>query len=206
MTLRLNGSTSGYVEIDAPATAGSNTLVLPTGNGSNGQYLQTNGSGALSWATVAAPTVIKANGFTDSDGAYSSSTSATIAQFTGLNFTGFTGNLLQVFGRTTLTENTNTGNTFVLYAEIVAGANTLTIAGSRNGYAHGGPLADAGLDISTSGIVALPSTYATTNVTINLKAGIDTGGFWYGDQPTYTNYDNINGRNGGVQFYYMVFG
>ena len=52
MTLRLNGSTSGYVEIDAPATAGSNTLVLPTGNGSNGQYLQTNGSGALSWANA----------------------------------------------------------------------------------------------------------------------------------------------------------
>ena len=49
MTLRLNGSTSGYVEIDAPATAGSNTLVLPTGNGTNGQVLSTNGSGALSW-------------------------------------------------------------------------------------------------------------------------------------------------------------
>ena len=52
MSIRLNGSTSGYVEIDAPATAGSNTLVLPTGNGTNGQYLQTNGSGSLSWATV----------------------------------------------------------------------------------------------------------------------------------------------------------
>jgi hypothetical protein len=50
MTLRLNGSTSGYVEIDAPATAGSNTLVLPTGNGTSGQVLSTNGSGALSWA------------------------------------------------------------------------------------------------------------------------------------------------------------
>ena len=50
MTLRLNGSTSGYVEIDAPATAGSNTLVLPNGNGTNGQYLKTNGSGGLSWA------------------------------------------------------------------------------------------------------------------------------------------------------------
>ena len=49
MTLRLNGSTSGYTEIDAPAVAGSNTLVLPTGNGSNGQVLSTNGSGALSW-------------------------------------------------------------------------------------------------------------------------------------------------------------
>lgn len=50
MGLRLNGSTSGYTEIDAPAVAGSNTLVLPTGNGTNGQYLQTNGSGTLSWS------------------------------------------------------------------------------------------------------------------------------------------------------------
>ena len=50
MTLRLNGSTSGYVEIDAPATAGSNTLVLPTGNGSADQVLVTNGSGTLSFA------------------------------------------------------------------------------------------------------------------------------------------------------------
>jgi hypothetical protein len=58
MTLRLNGSTSGYTEIDAPAVAGSNTLVLPTGNGTSGQVLQTNGSGALSWAdrmTAAGP-------------------------------------------------------------------------------------------------------------------------------------------------------
>lgn len=54
MSIRLNGSTSGYTEIDAPAVAGSNTLVLPTGNGSSGQYLQTNGSGALSWATLPA--------------------------------------------------------------------------------------------------------------------------------------------------------
>jgi len=52
MALRLNGSTSGYVEIDAPATAGSNTLTLPNGNGTSGQYLQTNGSGGLSWQTV----------------------------------------------------------------------------------------------------------------------------------------------------------
>jgi hypothetical protein len=50
MTLRLAGSTSGYTEIDAPAVAGSNTLVLPTGNGSSQQVLATNGSGALSWS------------------------------------------------------------------------------------------------------------------------------------------------------------
>lgn len=50
MTLRLNGSTSGYVELDCPAVGGSNTLVLPGGNGTSGQVLSTNGSGALSWA------------------------------------------------------------------------------------------------------------------------------------------------------------
>lgn len=50
MTLKLNGSSSGYTAINAPAAAGSNTLVLPTNNGSNGQFLQTNGSGVMSWA------------------------------------------------------------------------------------------------------------------------------------------------------------
>jgi hypothetical protein len=49
MTLRLNGSTSGYVELDSPAVGGNNTLVLPTANGTSGQVLTTNGSGALSW-------------------------------------------------------------------------------------------------------------------------------------------------------------
>jgi hypothetical protein len=49
MTLRLNGSTSGYTELDAPAVAGSNTLVLPGGNGSAGNILGTDGAGNLSW-------------------------------------------------------------------------------------------------------------------------------------------------------------
>ena len=52
MTIRLNGATAGYVELNAPDSAGSNTLTLPNGNGTAGQYLQTNGSGALSWQTV----------------------------------------------------------------------------------------------------------------------------------------------------------
>jgi hypothetical protein len=59
--LRLNGTTSGYTELSAPATAGSNTLTLPTGNGTNGQYLQTNGSGVLSWASVAADKITEGN-------------------------------------------------------------------------------------------------------------------------------------------------
>lgn len=39
MTIRLNGST-GYTEIDAPAVAGSNTLLLPASNGSAYQVVR----------------------------------------------------------------------------------------------------------------------------------------------------------------------
>ena len=45
MTLRLNGSNSGFTEVKAPATAGSNTITLPTSNGSANQFLK-NGSTA----------------------------------------------------------------------------------------------------------------------------------------------------------------
>ena len=61
MAIKLNGSTSGSVALDAPddtSPSGTDvTLTLPTSAGSSGQYLQTNGSGTLSWQTVTVPTV-----------------------------------------------------------------------------------------------------------------------------------------------------
>ena len=59
MTLKLNGSSSGSVSIDAPAstTGGADvTLTLPVNDGDADQYLKTNGSGALSFAAVPATT------------------------------------------------------------------------------------------------------------------------------------------------------
>ena len=41
--VKLSG-TSGYVELSAPATAGSNTITLPTTNGSANQYLKNSGT------------------------------------------------------------------------------------------------------------------------------------------------------------------
>jgi hypothetical protein len=58
--VRLTGSTSGYVEIAAPATAGSNRLVLPNGNGSANQVLTTDGSGVLSWSAAGSITTVAA--------------------------------------------------------------------------------------------------------------------------------------------------
>lgn len=52
MALRLNGQTTGYTELNAPANGDSVVLTMPGNDGNAGQYLQTNGSGTLSWQTV----------------------------------------------------------------------------------------------------------------------------------------------------------
>ena len=50
-TLRLSGSSSGYVGFAPAASAGSVTYTLPSADGSSGQSLQTNGSATLTWAS-----------------------------------------------------------------------------------------------------------------------------------------------------------
>jgi alpha-tubulin suppressor-like RCC1 family protein len=50
-TLRLSGSTSGYVGFAPAAAAGSTTYTLPSADGSAGQILRTDGAGVLSWVT-----------------------------------------------------------------------------------------------------------------------------------------------------------
>ena len=53
MTVRLNGSTSGYVELDAPAVAGNNTLRFPGGNGTANQFLKNGATpGSLGWSSL----------------------------------------------------------------------------------------------------------------------------------------------------------
>jgi hypothetical protein len=51
MPVRLNGSTSGYTELSAPAVAGNNSITLPTGNGSTYQIVRNSGTaGSLEFA------------------------------------------------------------------------------------------------------------------------------------------------------------
>ena len=54
MTLRLKGSSTGDVSLKAPATAGDNTITLPTSNGSADQFLMNSGTaGELEFASLA---------------------------------------------------------------------------------------------------------------------------------------------------------
>ena len=73
MTIRLNGSTSGYTQLDSPAVGGNNTLLLPAGNGTANQILR-NGATAGSLE------------FTDKivSGTAVASTSGTSIDFTGI--------------------------------------------------------------------------------------------------------------------------
>jgi hypothetical protein len=73
MTLRLNGATSGFTEIDAPAVAGSNTLLLPGSNGSAYQFLR---NGATAGTTEFAAAI--------TSGTEVASTSGTSIDFTSI--------------------------------------------------------------------------------------------------------------------------
>ena len=126
MALRLRGATSGYIELKAPASAGDNTLTLPTNNGSANQLLKTDGSGNLSWTD-------------DNSGvSLSGSTNNTIATVTGANALAGEANL--TFDGTTLKAETgnpvfelsgttaNGGNTFI---HINANANHWVLGGDN---------------------------------------------------------------------------
>ena len=95
MALRLNGSSSGYVELEVPAAAGSHTLTLPDSGGSSGNFLRTNGSGTLTWAT---PTDTNTGGWTELTSSSVSGASTTItgipstAIHVRVIFDGITGN------------------------------------------------------------------------------------------------------------------
>jgi hypothetical protein len=53
MSLRLNGSTSGYTELDAGAVAGNNTIKMPTANGNAYQVLRNGATaGSLEFASI----------------------------------------------------------------------------------------------------------------------------------------------------------
>lgn len=50
-TLRLSGTSSGYVELKAPVSTAIGSYTLPMSDGTSGQVLSTNGAGTLSWVT-----------------------------------------------------------------------------------------------------------------------------------------------------------
>jgi len=174
MTLRLNGNTSGYTEIDAPAVAGSNTLTLPTGAGSANQLLK-NGStaGSLAFGTA---TEDGSGNFAFNSGYGSSAVAYGCRAWVNFNGTG-TVAIRASANVSSITDN-GTGDYTVNFTTALVDVNyvtILTVAGNRN--ATDQMVSNVGTNGNAS--TTNPETYSTTQVRI--RAG--------NTEPTFSNND-----------------
>lgn len=109
MTLKLNGTTSGSVSLDAPATGSNVSFTLPGSVGTSGQLLSTNGAGVLSF--VNGGKILQVVRDTDTTGRTTTSTS--FVDVTGVSVTitptAATSNIMLIWAFTALCE-TSTGD------------------------------------------------------------------------------------------------
>jgi hypothetical protein len=168
MTLRLNGATSGFTEIDAPAVAGSNTLVLPGGNGSADQALITNGSGTLSFADRGRMVLETAKAYNWNS----------LTTNTSLDFTSIPSWVKQV---TVVFDGVSTTGTSNLILLIGAGAFETTGYISTAGTIEGGSAATSslttGLQLGRNNAAAQATHGLFTLVTLGSNAWTGSGSF-----------------------------
>jgi hypothetical protein len=167
MTLRLNGSTSGYAEIDAPAVAGSNTLVLPASNGSANQLLKNStAAGTLSFATV---TENSSGDLAFNSGYGSVATAYGCRAWVNFDGTGTvairaSGNVSSITDNGTgdYTVNFTTAMPDANYAAIVAGARGTSNDDFRSGNRQGGTYSTTAVQVF-SGVASSGGTYVDAN-------------------------------------------
>jgi hypothetical protein len=141
-TMRLEGSTSGYVQIQSAAAAGSWTMTLPPNGGSANYILQTDGSGNTTW--VAAPssssgiTLGTSAGATNPQrsgqvgtGFYSDTSNEVEVAVNGVNADTWSSTGENVTGNITTLGNVQ-ANTFIGAAVVGIGAYGLAIYDNQN--------------------------------------------------------------------------
>jgi len=99
MALKLKGSTSGFVGLDAPATAGNNTLILPENSGSAFQLFANDiTAGVTTFTSVS----VNRNGDLTVPGTISIGGTLTYEDVTSVDSVGIvTARGLSIFGNTT---------------------------------------------------------------------------------------------------------
>jgi hypothetical protein len=129
-TMRLEGNTSGYVQLQTAAAAGSWTMTLPTSGGTSGYVLSTDGSGVTSWI---------ANGSGSSAITLGTALNATNPSRSGGTVTGFysaANNTAAVAANGIEVEQWNTvgsGNTYVNITPGASAAPTIGVGGTSSG-------------------------------------------------------------------------
>jgi hypothetical protein len=200
MPIRISGSTSGYTEISAPATAGNNNITLPTANGNAFQIVRNSGTaGSLEFSDkIVSGTAV-------------ASTSGTSIDFTGIPTwvkrvtvmlssvsTNGTSNLILRVGTSGGIDSTNyisnrgtINNTSVFVTSTTAGFDIASFATaalfhkgnvilnniSGNVWVASGSMSDTGTQISNfSGTVSLSGTLDRVRITtVNGTDTFDAG-------------------------------
>ena len=99
MALKLKGSTSGFVGLDAPSVAGNNTLILPTSAGSAHQILANDITAGV---TTFTQVTVSRNGDLTVPGTISIGGTLTYEDVTSVDSVGIvTARGLSIFGNTT---------------------------------------------------------------------------------------------------------
>ena len=193
MTVRLEGATSGYTELDAPAVAGNNRLVLPPNNGSIGNILGVDSQGNLIWVhgRMVLETAKNATGTSVDFTGIPSWVKRVTAMFNGVSTNG-TSNLLVQIGSGSITSSGYTSCAVQLAASnttasatsgyIATGANStaLFLSGhlvvtnvSDNIWVASSTLASTtGNNQSATGVVTLSNTL--DRIRITTANGTDT--------------------------------
>jgi len=143
MPVRLNGSTSGYTELSAPAVAGSNTLVLPTGAGSAYQILR---NGATAGTTEFTDKIVSGTAVASTSG-------------TSIDFTGIPSWVKRV---TVMFNGVSTNGTSNLLVQVGAGSVTAT-GYISTGNAYNNTSGTGGVS-STAGFAIYSSLAANSNI------------------------------------------
>jgi len=137
-TLRLSGSTSGYVGLAPAASAGSTTYTLPSADGTANQALVTNGSGTLSWASTATGTVTSVGGTGTVSGISLSGTVTSSGNLTlggTLDLSAYNGagafTTISASGNVTLSGGTANGVAYLNGSKVVTSGSALTFDGSN---------------------------------------------------------------------------
>lgn len=133
--VRLNGSTSGYTELAAPAVAGNNSIALPTGNGSAYQVVR---NGASAGSLEFADKIVSGTAVASTSG-------------TSIDFTGIPSWVKRV---TVMFNGVSTNGTSLPQVQIGSGSVSTT------GYATTSSIT---VNVGTSGVIAATTGFQLTN-------------------------------------------
>ena len=125
--VRLNGSTSGYSELSAPAVAGNITLTLPTGTGSANQFLK---NGATAGALAFGTTTEDASGNLAFNSGYGSAATAYGCR-AWVNFNGTGTVAIRASGNVSSITDNGTGDYTVNFTTAMPDANYSAVAASN---------------------------------------------------------------------------